>query len=119
MIIAVAQEGSSVSEHFGHCQSFALFDSSTGKWSITDNPGHQPGSLPKYLHDLKADVVIAGGMGARAQELMRQYGIQVVVGAHGLVPNVVESFLKGTLQSTGETCSHHEHQHECGGSCHD
>lgn len=116
MKIAIAQEGTTVCQHFGHCEQFALYDQEANRWSMVDNPDHQPGFLPGFLRKLGADVIIAGGMGARAQELFVDLGMEVVVGASGPVPEVVDQFLKGELKSSGETCS--EHQHLCGDDHH-
>ena len=117
MKIAVAQEGTVVCQHFGHCEQFAIYDREAKQWSMVDNPGHQPGFLPGFLRGLGVDVIIAGGMGGRAQELFGDLGIEVVVGASGPVPEVVDGFLQGQLQSSGETCS--ENQHLCGDDHHD
>lgn len=72
MRIAVAAEGTRVSDHFGHCEGFMMYESDGGKVDagrFLSNPGHQPGVLPVFLKEKGADVVIAGGMGERAQML--------------------------------------------------
>ena len=53
-------------------------------------------------------------MGPRAVQMFEQFGIQVVSGVAGSDPTaVVEGFLSGTLQTTGEVCSG-GHLHNCG-----
>jgi predicted Fe-Mo cluster-binding NifX family protein len=70
-------------------------------------PPHEPGLLPKWLHERGATTIIAGGMGMRAQQLFRQYGIEVVVGAPPEQPEkVVNDWLAGTLQTGGNACDH-------------
>ncbi len=44
-------------------------------------PPHEPGLLPTWLQEQGADIIIAGGMGSRAQELFLGKGIHVVTGA--------------------------------------
>jgi predicted Fe-Mo cluster-binding NifX family protein len=51
--------------------------------------------------------VIAGGMGARAQQLFAQQGVKVITGAQGVDPReIVENYLKGTLTTGANTCDH-------------
>ena len=86
MKIAVPLANGLLAMHFGHCQQFALVDVDDETKQITQTseltpPPHEPGVLPMWLHEQGADVIIAGGMGNRAQSLFAQNGIQVVVGA--------------------------------------
>ena len=86
MKIAVPLAEGKLSMHFGHCESFALLDVDAAAKRIIsrqdlDAPPHQPGLLPPWLAERGANVIIAGGMGQRAQALFAQQGIEVVVGA--------------------------------------
>jgi len=118
MIIAVAQEGPMVCQHFGHCQQFVLYNTEEKKWAIVNNEGHQCGVLPVYLKEQGTDVIIVGGMGARPQEIFSQLGIKVIVGVQGLVTQAVELCMKGELHSSGATCSHHDDAGGCQSACH-
>ena len=113
MLIAIPKEGSLVCPHFGHCEQFALYNSTTKQWSMLDNPGHVPGVLPGFLKQHGVQVVLAGGMGARAQELFAAEGIQTIVGVDGHVEDAVARFLDNKLVSTGEICSDHSHAGDC------
>lgn len=117
MKIAVAKEGTRVSGHFGHCEGFQMFqveDKKIISSTFLQNPGHQPGVLPKLLKENQADIIISGGMGAKAQQLFNQNDIEVVVGATGDLESAVEDFLNGNLQSTGSVCHDHSHAGSCG-----
>jgi predicted Fe-Mo cluster-binding NifX family protein len=112
MRIAVPVTGSVLSSHFGHCERFVLFDvgedgiTISGKQEYTPPP-HEPGTFPTWLHDLGATVIIAGGMGSRAQSLFNQNDIQVVVGATGGEPDaIVRSYLDGRLETGANICDH-------------
>jgi predicted Fe-Mo cluster-binding NifX family protein len=118
MIIAVAQEGPMVCQHFGHCRQFILYNTEEKKWTMLDNEGYQCGVLPVYLKEQGTDAVIVGGMGARPQQVFEQLGIQVIVGVQGLVTQAVELYMKGELHSSGETCSHHDDAGGCQSECH-
>lgn len=118
MKIAVASEGKTVAQHFGHCANFNIYEVEDNKIVGTSgvlNPGHRPGFLPNYLNDLGIRVIIAGGMGGGAVEIFNEKGIEVIVGACGNAEDAVKAYLGGTLKSTGSICHQHEHQHECEG----
>lgn len=113
MLIAVAKENEMVCQHFGHCEYFALFDTESQELSQVNNPGHQPGFLPGFLAQMGVQVIIAGGMGGRAQDLFSEQGIQVVVGVNGPVKEALDRYIKGELQSSGSVCSEHQHAGDC------
>jgi predicted Fe-Mo cluster-binding NifX family protein len=118
MKIAIAAEQGQVSGHFGHCEGFIIYEADgtdIKNKTYIENPGHQPGFLPVFLKEQGTDVIIAGGMGQRAQSLFTEQGIDVIVGAVGDSDKAAESFLNGTLKSTESVCHEHEHAHECGG----
>jgi len=96
--------------HFGHCQEFALVDVEDNKIKNTEKmvpPPHEPGVLPRWLHELGTDVIIAGGMGARALELFAQNGIKVLTGAPSLTPEeLVLQYLDSTLKTGFNMCDH-------------
>ena len=112
MRIAIPLAKGKLSLHFGHCENFALIDVDPGnkgimKNDIIDSPPHQPGLLPAWLADKGATVIIAGGMGQRAQSLFEQKGIKVVVGAPPqTLEEIVGHYLGGTLQIGANVCDH-------------
>lgn len=116
MKIAVASEGKFVTQHFGHCQNFNIFEAE-GKRIVQvesiPNPGHRPGFLPNYLNDMGVNVIISGGMGGGAVEIFNEKGIEVITGASGDAQTVVNDYLQGRLESTGSVCHEHQHQDEC------
>lgn len=112
MRIAIPLVQGKLSMHFGHCEAFALVDADPESRKITGTelaaaPPHQPGLLPRWLSELGADMIIAGGMGNRAQMLFANQGIEVVVGAPAEAPEVlVTQYLEGTLVSGENVCDH-------------
>lgn len=112
MKIAVASDGKQISGHFGHCEGFAIYNVENKEikdQSFTENPGHKPGFLPKFLAEKGIDVIISGGMGETAQTLFSDNNIEVVVGASGDNETAVRNFISGELKSTGSVCKEHEH----------
>jgi len=112
MKIAIPLANGKLSMHFGHCERFALIDVDAAKKQIIhrediEAPPHEPGLLPKWLAERGANLIIAGGMGQRAQSLFLEQGIQVVVGAPSEEPEkLVIDHLSGTLQVGANTCDH-------------
>jgi len=110
MRIAIPLAEGKLSQHFGHCEMFALVDVAEGKVSSREDvpaPEHQPGLLPRWLASKGANVIIAGGMGARAQGLFAEHGIKVLVGAPSDEPErLVEAYLAGTLVTGENVCDH-------------
>ena len=115
--IAVASEKEMVTEHFGHCMNFNIFQAENNqivKSESIPNPGHKPGFLPNFLHDMGVHVIISGGMGSGAIDIFHEKGIEVIVGASGNAKTAAEAYLQGTLKSTGSICHEHQHHDECG-----
>ena len=112
MKIAVPVTKGVLSSHFGQCEQFVLFDVGAdgkplGGRQILTPPPHEPGTFPKWLHEQGATVIIAGGMGSRAQSLFGENGIQVVVGVAGGEPDfIVGEFLAGRLATGANICDH-------------
>jgi ATP-binding protein involved in chromosome partitioning len=111
MKFAVPTNQGKLCAHFGHCEAFALIDTDTAGAIINETyvtpPPHEPGLLPPWLSQQGVNCIIAGGMGSRAQQLFAQQGVQVVTGAQGEYPKeIVERYLKGILETGGNTCDH-------------
>jgi predicted Fe-Mo cluster-binding NifX family protein len=112
---------SDVCQHFGHAAGFALVEvdgAQIASCRVVRNPmaeDHQPGMLPGFVHSTGANVLLAGGMGPRAVDLLHGFGIDVATGAQGRVRDVVTAYLAGNL--TGITPCDHSHDH--GGGCGD
>lgn len=110
--IAIPVTQGVLSSHFGHCEVFALYDVDSETKKILSKetltpPPHEPGVLPGWLKDKGADIIIAGGMGSRAQGLFEENGIEVVVGAPVMDPEqVIEMYIGGTLETQGNLCDH-------------
>jgi len=115
--IAIAGEGKNVTEHFGHCEAFLVYDVEDGKIVKEEslpNPGHKPGFLPNYLADRGVNVIISGGMGGGAVDIFNARNVEVVIGASGDAKVAVEKYLRGELKTTGSICHEHQHHDECG-----
>ena len=109
MKVAVATEGTTVSQHFGHCRHYTIAEVEDGKVmtkELIDSPPHEPGLLPVFLAERGVDCIISGGMGQRAQELFGEKEIIVIVGASGPVDQVLENFVNDRLATGVNICDH-------------
>lgn len=116
MKIAVASEGNRITEHFGHCENFNIFeveDNRIIRKESIPNPGHKPGFLPNYLKDLGIDVIVSGGMGGGAIEIFNERGVEVITGAVGDAEEAARQYINGNLASTDSICNDHIHHGEC------
>lgn len=94
---------SEICQHFGRTRYFAFARIENGEvvdLKIKENPyqEHGFGDLPNFVRENNADIVIAYGMGERAIELFNSYGIDVIAGASGKIKDVLDEFLKNSLE---------------------
>jgi ATP-binding protein involved in chromosome partitioning len=112
MRIAVPLAQGKLSLHFGHCDQFAIFEVDENLRKPTHRndatpPSHAPGALPKWLHENNVNVIIASGMGQRAQQLFAQNDIKVVIGASSDSPEgLVSAYLQDILETGDNICDH-------------
>jgi len=112
MRYAIPVTGGRLSAHFGHCEHFAMIDvdietKTILRRELLQPPAHQPGVLPAWLAEEGANIVIAGGMGSRAQGLFAQNRIEVIIGAQGDDPEaLVLAHLEMTLITGDNICDH-------------
>ncbi len=110
MRIAIPVVDGKLALHFGHSDGFVLVDVEEGEVSATEQvtpPAHAPGVLPRWLAEQGCSLIIAGGMGRRAQDLFAGAGISVISGALELPPEeLVRQHLAGALQVGDNLCDH-------------
>jgi len=107
---AVPTFNGQLTAHFGHCEKFAIIETQDGN-IINENfvtpPVHQPGVYPEFLASQGVKIIIAGGMGQKAQNLFTQNNIEVYVGVNAETPKkLVEQYLKDKLQTGQNLCDH-------------
>ncbi len=107
MRVAISTDGDFVSAHFGRCPSFTIVDIEDGKVTnkkVLENPGHQHGVIPEFIHQRGVKCIVAGGMGMRAQGFFAEAGIQTILGASGKIDVVIKELQKGTLKGGESLC---------------
>ena len=119
MKIAVTYDNGEVFQHFGRTENFKVYEVENNQVissEVIGSNGIGHGALAGLLAEEDIEVLICGGIGGGAQNALSEAGITLVAGAAGNTDEVVESYLKGELVSTGANCNHHDHEegHSCG-----
>jgi predicted Fe-Mo cluster-binding NifX family protein len=119
MKIAIPIENGKLCPHFGGAPQFAFAVVDDKKKAIVSEeiltpPPHATGVFPEWLQGLETDVVIAGGMGGRAKDMLSAAKIIVITGAPVELPSVlIAEYLDGKLGSVEVTCNHNHHGDDC------
>lgn len=117
MKIAIPTENGKLCAHFGHAAQFAIVTVDSEKKQIggveyLTPPPHEPGSLPRWLHEQKVEVVIAGGMGGQAAQLLAQNKIAIRTGTPNGTPEELVKALFNNMLATGSAgCDHSQCNH--------
>ncbi len=112
MKIAIPTANGNLCMHFGHCEVFTILAIDPESQTITSSedlvpPPHEPGVLPAWLAEQGANLIIAGGMGQRAQSLFSQNNIETIVGAPAAAPQeLAVAYMAGTLETGTNACDH-------------
>ena len=121
MKIAVTYENGQIFQHFGHTETFKIYDSSVGKVvsvEVVDTNGSGHGALAGFLVAHGVDTLICGGIGGGAQNALAQAGIRLFGGVSGNADEAVNALLAGNLGYDPDVhCDHHDHHgegHSCG-----
>jgi predicted Fe-Mo cluster-binding NifX family protein len=123
MKIAIPTKDNNVDSHFGHCESFTIYsiDESKRISDIEIFPSVQgcgcKSNLAGVLQEKGVTHILSGGIGQGAINVLNSHGISVIRGCNGDVKIAAESFISGRMIDSGETCSHHEHNHSDGHIC--
>ena len=116
MKFAIPTENEKLCAHFGSCKLFTFIEVDESNKIISTETKAPSGECHEYMAPWVAqnnvDVVIAGGMGVPAQEMVIAEGIKVIVGAPIESPEkLVLDYLNNTLElasnSCGCGCGHH------------
>ena len=120
MKIAVTYENGEIFQHFGHTETFKIYDIADGKVVnavVVDTNGSGHGALAGFLVTHGVDTLICGGIGGGAQNALAQAGIRLFGGVSGNADEAVNALLAGNLgYNPNVHCDHHDHEagHSCG-----
>ncbi len=106
-----------VDGHFGHCEFYSIYNiSDEGKIAeIQTIPSVQGcGCKSNIAGVLAADgvtIMLAGGIGGGAINVLNNAGINVIRGCEGDAAEVVKSYVAGSITDSGESCHQHAEHH--------
>lgn len=112
-----------VDDHFGHCEFYGVYTISE-KNEIVDVQTIKSeqgcgckSNIAGVLANQGVTIMLAGGIGVGAINVLNQWGIDVVRGCSGNAAEIVKEYVSGNLTDSGESCHQHEqHQgegHQC------
>jgi len=119
MKIAVpVTEDNQIDGHFGHCESYSVFTvSENNKISEIKKLASHEGcgcksDIASILASDGVSVMLAGGIGGGAINVLNSNGIEVIRGCSGDATEVVKAYLQGLVEDSGSSCEHHQHHHQ-------
>jgi predicted Fe-Mo cluster-binding NifX family protein len=102
--------------HFGSAPCFVIYDTEARSFGVVDNSGrqHEHGQCNplQALAQQSVDVLVTGGIGARALQMLGRQGIRAFRAAEAhTAAEAVERFQAGLLPeiAPGDACTHHDH----------
>jgi predicted Fe-Mo cluster-binding NifX family protein len=119
MKIAVPTRNNEVDSHFGHCESYTIYDINenkemTGSESLPSPQGCGcKSNIASVLQEKGVTIMLAGNMGRGALNVLNNHGIDVCRGCSGDTEQLVKLFLTGKISDSGEQCHAHEEGHVC------
>lgn len=106
-----------IDNHFGHCEFYEVFTISETK-DITNIETIKSvqgcgckSNIASILAEQGVTVMLAGGIGGGAINVLNNSGINVVRGCSGDATEIVKLYIKGDISDSGESCLMHENHH--------
>jgi predicted Fe-Mo cluster-binding NifX family protein len=112
-----------IDSHFGHCEFYNVYTISEKEEISEINRVDSPqgcgckSDIAAVLASDGVTVMLAGGIGAGAINVLNNSGIEVVRGCSGNAAEVVKLYLKGLVEDSGSNCHQHEAHHQDGHQC--
>ena len=110
-----------IDSHFGHCESYGVFTISDKNEIVEIKSVGSPegcgckSDIASVLASDGVSVMLAGGIGGGAINVLNNSGIEVIRGCSGNATEVVKLYLSGSVEDSGNSCHQHEaHQHKGG-----
>ena len=115
MRLAIPYDNGQVFQHFGRSEQFKIYEVADGAIESThvlENNGEGHGALVTLLHQAHVDVLICGGIGAGAQNALKEAGIRFYGGVQGEADKAAADFLADRLAyDPAVRCEHHGEGH--------
>ena len=102
-----------LAHHFGRCPYYVFVDVEDNKIKsieTKENPffnDHEPGVVPQFIADKKADVIVSGGMGPRAIEWFKDLKVKAITAQPKKIKEILDDYFEGKLKGA-EPCNEHK-----------
>jgi len=115
MKIAVpVTKSNQIDDHFGHCEFYVIYTISE-KNEIVDVQTIKSeqgcgckSNIANVLAEKGVTIMLADGIGGGAINVLNNSGIKVVRGCSGNAADIVNLYVAGKINDSGESCSQHE-----------
>jgi len=114
--IPVKNDGS-IDDHFGHCDYYKIFTISQDNQIVNQEIINAPqgcgckSNIASVLQEKGVTIMLAGGIGGGAINVLGSAGIEVVRGCSGIANQIVQEYLAGNVEDSGNSCAQHELHH--------
>ncbi len=105
-----------INDHFGHCEFYKIYTVSESN-EIIDEETIESGqgcgcksNIAITLAKAEVSIMLAGGIGEGAINVLNSAGIKVIRGCSGNSLEVVKQYIEGKIADSGSSCHSHEHQ---------
>jgi predicted Fe-Mo cluster-binding NifX family protein len=112
-----------IDSHFGHCEYYCVYTitenneiSETKKLESPQGCGCKS-DIASVLASDGVTLMLAGGIGAGAINILNNSGIDVIRGCSGDANEVVKLYLAGLVEDSGSSCHQHDAHHQDGHKC--
>jgi predicted Fe-Mo cluster-binding NifX family protein len=116
-IIAIpVDKNNQIEDHFGKCDFYEIYTVvEENKIAEVKTLKAEQGcgcksNIANVLAENGVTLMLAGGIGQGAINVLNQCNIDVIKGCTGETKEIVKQFLEGAILDSGEICSHQEHQ---------
>jgi predicted Fe-Mo cluster-binding NifX family protein len=109
-----------IDDHFGHCEFYRIFNVTENKEvqelaTIKSEQGCGcKSNIAGVLSESGVTIMLAGGIGAGAINVLNHSGIDVIRGCSGNAFEVVNQYVAGAIADSGESCAAHDRHHQKG-----
>ncbi len=105
-----------IEDHFGQCEFYNVYTILDNKIIDIKSLESEQGcgcksNIANVLKEQGVTIMLAGGIGSGAINVLNSVDIKVVRGCYGAPNEIVYQYLAGMLQDNGESCQHHENHH--------
>lgn len=111
MKIAIPTKDQMVDDHIGNTQYYSIYTIDNQKKIISkenlpciDGCGCKT-NISTMFFDMGVEIVLAGNMGDNAKNVLEANKIRVIRGCKGNIDDVVQAYLNGNIDDSGEGCS--------------